>query len=233
MCYVDLRDNESNFPFLQEIWILCLRENNSPCVGTAGYGWFPNDLCRGQNSFFAIHIVGTEQGSVQTLYLQLWVCVLGRQGLNEQLWPRNLEAHNLHHTFVLWGFIKYQSGWWENILFIHLFVWVFLPSNQQAVLPFITAGVFFYFKFWKLRNEADHDYLIKSLANPATNCMWCVCVCESVIMWNTHKNILILRNVWQLDANILYFGYNLGIATLQRPYGGIAATYVPHIWSDT
>lgn len=145
-----------SFPFYRKLWSYVWRESNSPWVVTAGHGWLSNKLCRGQNSFFAIHPVGTEQGSVQTQYLQLR------------------------------GFIKFQSCWWGNILnilvgfFIHLFVWLFLPSNQQAVLPFITVGVFFYFKFWKLRNEVDHNYLIKSLANPANNYMWCVCVCACV-----------------------------------------------------
>lgn len=123
---------------------------------------------------------------------QLWGLLLWRQGLNEQLYPRILEAENLHHTFVLWGFIKSQSCQSGNILnvlvgfLVHLFVWVFLPSNQQAVLPFITLGVFFYFKFGKLRSEADHNYLIKSLGNPANNYM-CVggCVCEC-ISYETH-----------------------------------------------
>lgn len=52
--------------------------------------------------------------------------------------------------FMVWDFIKSQSRCWSNILvgfFYCLFVRVFFLFNQQAALPFITVGVFFYFKF--------------------------------------------------------------------------------------
>lgn len=52
--------------------------------------------------------------------------------------------------FIVWAFIKSQSCCCGNILtgFFCSFVCVgFFLFNQQAVLPFITVGVFFYFKF--------------------------------------------------------------------------------------
>lgn len=73
-----------------------------------------------------------------------------KQGLSSSWCPRNLEVQNLCMYFHGVGFYQisvsllgqYTCGFF--LLFIHAGFFLF---NQQAVLPFITVGVFFYFKF--------------------------------------------------------------------------------------
>lgn len=113
------------------------------------------------------------------------VCSRGRDWMSSCV--SGIWRHRTYTTPSRFGVLSNLSlagqGIYLWVFFYSFVLWVFFSLISKLCYLHHSAE-FFYFKFRELRNEADHDFLIKSIANPTNNYMWCVCV--NALSYKTH-----------------------------------------------